>query len=229
MPDARLHGSLSNILRFPLRHATTGDGLTGLTHNSSGLIISTIADNEASATSYVAASPNTIHTISALGTYAAPPASGCRFREVDATNHPGLYEFQFADARFAVSDAKKLVIAVSGASNLLDEHYEIDLVRFHFAETEGNRLRRALLGTIIGTVGNGSSATLVVASQIDPAVTVADQFLGKVLTFDKNTTTAALRGQSTRITDVAAGSPDVQITVDALTTTPASGDTFSIS
>ena len=45
---------------------------------------------------------------------AAPTATKCRFKEVDATNHPGVYEFQFADARFAVSNAKRLVISASG-------------------------------------------------------------------------------------------------------------------
>jgi uncharacterized metal-binding protein len=46
---------------------------------------------------------------------------------VDAVNHPGLYEFQFADARFAVSGARRMVITVSGAANLLQADYEIQL------------------------------------------------------------------------------------------------------
>ncbi len=48
--------------------------------------------------------------------------------QVDATNHPGLYEFQFANARFDVANATRLVITVSGASGLLDTAYEIDLL-----------------------------------------------------------------------------------------------------
>ncbi|HET6323678.1 MAG TPA: hypothetical protein VFG04_03175, partial [Planctomycetaceae bacterium] len=122
-----LFGGTSNLVRFKLRSSSTGLGLTGLTGSSSGLIISTICDNEATATNYTAAATH-IQTISTLGTFVAPSASECRFGEVDSTNHPGLYEFQFADARFAVTSAKRLVISVSGATSLLDSTYEIDLL-----------------------------------------------------------------------------------------------------
>ena len=57
---------------------TTGAGLAGLTNASSGLIVSTIADNEATATAYTVAAGN-VETITTLGTYAAPTASKCRF------------------------------------------------------------------------------------------------------------------------------------------------------
>lgn len=129
MADLFKHSSTSNLIRFTLKHATTGVGLTGLSSASSGLIISTITDNEATATAYTVAG-STIETITTLGTYAAPTATKCRFKEVDATNHKGLYEFQFADARFSVASAKRLVISVTGATNLLDADYEIQLVQF---------------------------------------------------------------------------------------------------
>lgn len=111
-------GQASVILRVKILDSSvsTGAGKTGLTSASSGLIISTIADNEASATAYTVAG-STVESITTLGTYAAPTATKCRFKEVDATNHPGLYEIQLADARFAVSSAKSLVVSVSGASN----------------------------------------------------------------------------------------------------------------
>lgn len=114
-------GSTSNRLRFLL-------GVTGLTNSTTGLIISTITDNEATATVYTAAASN-IETITTLGTYAAPTASKCRFKEVDATNHPGLYEIQLADARFSVSNASRLVVSVVGAAGLPSSgvHYEVDL------------------------------------------------------------------------------------------------------
>lgn len=126
MADLRKHSSTSNLIKFVLKHATTGVGLTGISSASSGLIISTIADNEAAATTYTVAG-STIETIAALGTFAAPTATKCRFKEVDAANHPGLYEFQFADARFSVASAKRLVISVSGVTDLLDSDYEIQL------------------------------------------------------------------------------------------------------
>ncbi len=109
----------SVILRGKLRDTTTGNGKTGLTSASSGLIISTIADNEAAATAYSVASSK-VETISTLGTYAAPTSTKCRFKEVDATNHPGIYEIQIADARFAVAGAKSLLVSVSGVSGMFD-------------------------------------------------------------------------------------------------------------
>ena len=122
------HGDKSRIERvfLPDSSSTTGAGLTGLTFSSSGLIISNIADNEATATVYTQAG-STIETIATLGTYAAPTATKCRFKEVDATNHPGLYEIQLADARYAVSNAEKLIITVSGATNLAPTFAEIQL------------------------------------------------------------------------------------------------------
>ncbi len=110
------NGTTSNILRvfLPDNTSTSGAGKTGLTFSSSGLIISTIADTESSATTYTQAASN-IETITTNGTFAAPTSSKCRFKEVDATNHPGLYEVQIADARFAVSNAKTLFVTISGA------------------------------------------------------------------------------------------------------------------
>ena len=122
----RRHSSTSNILRVVLRSSATGAGLTGLAHDTSGLIISTVCDNEASATTYTVAG-STIETVASLGTFATPTATKCRFKEVDSTNHPGLYELQFADARFAVASAKQLDISISGAANLLRRGVTIQL------------------------------------------------------------------------------------------------------
>lgn len=122
----RKNGATSNIFRVLLRSSSTGQGLLGLTGSSPGLIISTICDNEASATAYTQAATH-IQTIAALGTYAAPSASNCRFSEVDSTNHPGLYEVQLADARFAVSSAKLMHVTFTGAASLLNKDVTIQL------------------------------------------------------------------------------------------------------
>src|SRR5688572_23385317 len=115
----------SVILRVKIfdSSVSTGAGKTGLHAGTAGLIISTIADNEATPT-YYAGSPSQIETIATLGTYAAPSANTCRFREVDAIRHKGWYELQFADARFAVANAKWLGISISGATDAA----ECDLV-----------------------------------------------------------------------------------------------------
>ncbi len=132
----RKHSSTSNILRIKLRNSSTGQGLTGLDESSSGLIISTICDNEASATAYAVASSK-VETISSIGTYAAPTATKCRFKVVDATNHPGTYELQLADARFSVASAKVLRINISGATNLLDKEVLIQLDPLTMDTTQG--------------------------------------------------------------------------------------------
>lgn len=129
MEFIKKHSSASVVLRVMLRSSSTGQGLTGLTSASSGLIISTIADTEASPTNYTVAAGN-VESITTLGTYAAPTASKCRFKEVDATNHPGLYELQLADARWAVSNAKALRVSLSGAASLLGKQVCYQLVAF---------------------------------------------------------------------------------------------------
>lgn len=123
------NGQTGLIVRVKIldKSQTDGRGLVGLSSASAGLVISTIADNEAAATAYTQAG-STIETITTLGTYAAPTATKCRFKEIDATNHPGWYELQFADARFAVSNAKVLGGCVSGAANCAETDFEIQLV-----------------------------------------------------------------------------------------------------
>jgi hypothetical protein len=111
-------GQTSIVLRVKIRNSSvsTGAGLTGLTSSSTGLRIATIADNEATPTAYTVAG-STIETITTLGTFATPTATKCRFKEVDATNHPGVYELQIDNTRFAVASAKSLLITISGATN----------------------------------------------------------------------------------------------------------------
>jgi methyl-accepting chemotaxis protein len=106
--------------------STTGEGLSGLTSGSSGLVISTIADNEATPISYAVDSAE-VQDIPTLGTYIAPGTGKCRFEEVNAANHKGLYEIQLADARWNVTNAKSLIISVYGASNVspIDAEYQL--------------------------------------------------------------------------------------------------------
>lgn len=78
-----------------------------------------------------------------------------------------------------------------------------------------------------GTVDAGATTTSIPTSGFAPAGVDADQFKGRIITFDADTTTTALRGQSTDITaNDAAAAPT--FTVTALTRAPAAGDTFSV-
>lgn len=403
MLDIYKNGQASLIHRVKILNSslTTGAGLTGLTSASTGLIISTIASNEATATAYTVTG-STIETITTLGTYAAPTATKCRFKEVDATNHPGLYELQFADARYAVANAKSLTVSLSGATNLAQTDFVVQLVTDDpyvakptnsnllsidangridasklagqtitaaagvtfptsiasptnitaatgivlsavthtgaviptvttltnlpaitagwltaagiaagaldgkgnwgdataanqsaiagYIDTEigsikavtdllpnagaltdlataaalstvstavvttipsllpaaliggrmdstmtaikgitdtADRLERGLKGNVLCTVGAASSATSIVTSACDPAGVNADQFKGKIVTFAKDTTTTALRGQSTDITASTAAALPV-LTVSTMVASPISGDQFVI-
>ena len=88
------------------------------------------------------------------------------------------------------------------------------------------KLKRVLLGNCTGTCTTGCTTTSIATSAINPSASVTDQFKGRILTFDDATSTAALRGQST---DITASSSGGTLTVTALTTAPASGDTFTVS
>lgn len=136
----------SLIIRVKLIDTTDDQGITGLTFNSAGLIISTIKKGEATATAYTQAAGN-IENITTLGTYAAPTGGKCRFKEVDSTNHPGVYEIQFADAR--LDSTAQLAFSVHGATNLSEYDATIDM------EISDVNLRQ-----IDGAATNGNNATL---------------------------------------------------------------------
>lgn len=106
--------------------AKPGQGLTGLTGASTGLRIAAAADNESVTTAYTSGT-STIDTIATLGTFAAPTATHCRFKEYDATSHPGVYEVQFENSRFAVGSCKSLLCSITGVSGLADCDFVIPL------------------------------------------------------------------------------------------------------
>jgi hypothetical protein len=125
------NGQTGIILRvkIPNTSLSNNGGVTGLTSSTVGLQISTIADNESTAIVYAAAG-STIQGISTLGTYAAPSSGNCRFAQVDATNHPGVYEIQLLNTRYAVSGAKSLLITIAAitASSVAQVDVVIQLV-----------------------------------------------------------------------------------------------------
>jgi hypothetical protein len=96
-----------------------------------------------------------------------------------------------------------------------------------FGKAAGDTDLRGARTVVRGTVGAGGTTTTFTPSALSPAGVDADQFKGRIVVFDNDTATTALRGQASDITaSSAAGLP--LITVTALTVAPASGDTFSI-
>jgi len=152
MKEIVKRGATSNIMRVFLQDSTstTGAGKTGLLNTTTGLIIATIADNEATATAYTVAASN-VETITTLGTFAAPTASKCRFKEVDATNFPGVYEIHIADARYAVANSTQLLVSVqcTGVAPVMSE---VQLVAVDLLDTVRFGLT-ALPNAVAGAVG----------------------------------------------------------------------------
>lgn len=155
MKELLKRGATSNIIRVFLLDSTvtTGAGKTGLTNASSGLIISTIADLEATATTYTSAASN-VETITTLGTFAAPTAGKCRFREVDATNFPGVYEIQIADARFNVANATQLLVSIQ-CTGVAPVFVEYQLIAVDLLDT----VRLGL--TALPNVASGSAGAII--------------------------------------------------------------------
>lgn len=100
-----------------------------------------------------------------------------------------------------------------------------DITKIGSDTTALTAFKQAVLGNVVGTVGAASTTTSIVTSSLTPAAAVIDQFKGRIVIFDKDTATANLRGQGT---DITASTALGVLTVTALTTAPASSDTFTI-
>jgi hypothetical protein len=81
------------------------------------------------------------------------------------------------------------------------------------------------MNVVLGDVDTGATTSSIPCSALDPSPTVNDQLKNRILIFDNDTATAALRGQAAQITASTSGGT---LTVTALTDAPASGDTFKI-
>lgn len=114
----------------------------------------------------------------------------------------------------------RLPATLTGAGNM-----KVDVLAIDGSTNAAANLERGTLGTALGTVGAASTTTSIVTSSLDPAAATIDQFKGRIVTFDRATTTANLRGQATDITGSSAAGV---LTVTALTDAPVSGDTFVI-
>jgi hypothetical protein len=157
-------GKTSVILRvfLPDSASTVGAGKTALDHTAAGLIISTIAENEASSTTYTSAG-STVEAVTTLGTFAAPTATKCRFKKVDDTNHPGIYEIQIADARWAVTSARSLFITIQAtgvAQTMVEVQFDADA---NVSSVSASAITAAAFAPD-GTAQAGASGTITLAS-----------------------------------------------------------------
>jgi hypothetical protein len=107
-------GTTSKLAKIFIQDSssTTGDGLTGLAYNSSGLTWYWIQEGDSSPTSV------TLVTMT-IGTW----ASG-GFVEVDATNMPGVYEIGLPDASLDIVGVTHMML--KGATNMVPVLIEIE-------------------------------------------------------------------------------------------------------
>lgn len=106
-------GTTSKLIRIFLQSATTGNPITGAVFNSAGLTAYYIKEGDASSTAI------TLITAT-LGTW----ASG-GFKEVDATNMPGLYEVGVPNA--AIASGNTCTIYLTGYSGMVPVIVELQL------------------------------------------------------------------------------------------------------
>lgn len=105
--------------------STSGAGKTGLAYNTSSLTAYYIY-----AGSTITAL--TIEDITTLGTYAAPTSNvHMRFKEIDSTNMPGMYELHFHNDWFSIANNRKTaVLQLKGATGMAPVNLEFDVIGF---------------------------------------------------------------------------------------------------
>lgn len=123
------------------------------------------------------------------------------------------------------------VVNIAGQAATLDANnlLQVDVEDINGNATAAQNVSKANQAIGRGTCTTGGTTTSIPTSAWTPggAGIVSGQFIGRTMIFDATTATAALRGQATNITaNTASATPT--FTVTALTTAPASGDTFGV-
>ena len=124
----------------------------------------------------------------------------------------------------AVED-QAILIHTYGNDSAMYPAFPADIQKINGSASGVPGLDRASRAVCVGTVTTGATTTSIPTSSLTPAAGATDQFKGRIVIFDKDTSTANLRGQATDITASTSGGT---LTVTALTTAPSNGDTFEI-
>ena len=166
--------------------STSGAGKTGLVYNTAGLTWYYHRDNSATAV------PVTMATMT-VGTWATGG-----FKEVDASNMPGVYQLGIPDAAIA-SGAKYVTMILKGASGMVPCALEIQLDQADMvgrqtvdstypATSIGKRL--SALGDPDGTAQAGASSTITLAVT---ASNVDDYYTGQFIALATGTGSGQVR------------------------------------
>lgn len=115
----------------------------------------------------------------------------------------------------------------TGQINIASGVVEGNLKQLNGDATAAANIAKTTRAIVRCTVSGSPTTTSIPTSACAPSGAVADQFKSRFVIFDADTATVALRGQGSDITaNTSSATPT--FTVTALTTAPASGDTFSI-
>lgn len=167
-----------------------------------------------------------------LGTAAATPTVA-GVPEVDVTHFNGTVG-TFASGRPEVNTTHAAgtawgsgaITAASIAADAITAAKVADDVSTEF------RTKAMALTTASGVVGSGSTTANLAAASVAVGATTslsADAFKGRVIIFNSDTTTAALRGQAAVIVSHTSGStPTFTLATGAWTTAPLTTDTFTV-
>lgn len=117
-------GTIYKLVRVFIQDSssTTGAGLTGLVYNSSGLTAHYLPEGDATATAI------TLATMT-VGTWATGG-----FKEVDATNMPGVYEIGLPDAVIDATSEGSTLVMLKGATNMAPVLLEIELDKIDYRD-----------------------------------------------------------------------------------------------
>ena len=226
--------------------SATGEGLAGLVYNTAGLVASYRKGATGSRTAITLATQTVGGAFSSGG-----------FVEIEATHMKGVYRIDLPnaavdtegfvtlflygatnllptalriDCRPLPVDIKKLLGTAwltPGTAGTPDVNAKLIGATSQTGSDVGAKVNALTKGLIAGVVASSSSTTVVNVTSTESGLAVTDQLKGRVIIFNKDTTTAALRGQGAPIDT----NDTTSITVasgDAFTTAPASGDTFTI-
>lgn len=144
-----LAGSTSQSVNVFIQNSslTTGAGLTGLVFNTSSLTsYYTFSGTSAAATAI------TLATLAAVNS----AFSSGGFKEIDATNMPGLYRLDIPDAALAGSSGRSVVVMLKGAANMAPCLLEIELTAI---DNQSTSFGLVLTGITVGTVTNLTALT----------------------------------------------------------------------
>ena len=193
------------------------------------------------------AAPVAVATATLASISAAWSSGG--FKEADAANMPGSYRLDVPDAAFVAGvDWVEINVKVSGAmvykerfgltsepvitgdayALLIAGNTPVNVAQIASSTAAATNLSRAAQSTVLGVVASGSGTTSINTTSLDPAAVILDQFKGRVLIFDRSTTTAGLRGQGAPISGSSVAGVLTIAAANALTTSPVAGDTFTI-